>query len=159
MPLAHVALGPQCCTFIMNTPFPAHLFNGVEVELDFCHPLHVPSIGLSIIGSDAPISDPSRPHSYYLIRIWECNCVARSHKRKTIHRFQLSSPLFTEIPDSRVYHGLCQIEGHGSQEEPLHARFYRGNYTRIDLQTYYVEGTVSEFIDVTNTCDIMEIPV
>ena len=165
MPLVHATLKQRYFLLVMDAPstsLPLALFQEIEIEVHPSHPLHVPSYGYGIMETSALTHDPKRPHSYFIIRAWGCNCAAISHKSNMIHGFQLDSPIITGYPDSRLYCGLYQLGNGNAQWEPPHTQRYRREfrkkstngkleeYTSEELRHYYVEGSVSEFIDWTD---------
>jgi hypothetical protein len=152
MLLMHVAFEQHNSLLIMDAPSNSSLlalFRDIEIGLPPNHPLHLFFYDVGVMATDALAYDLRRPYSYFVIRTRNCNCAAGDHKWKTIHGFQLDSPLDDNNPDIRVYRGLCQLGKDQSQGEPPHARFYRRGFM-VEKLRFYPEESASEFIDLAN---------
>ena len=140
--------------FIMNTPT-INLINSsanTGIGLRPTHPLHVQSFGYQLWELDTVNTDSPHPHCYLLLRKWDCNCAVDKHKRKTLHLFQVDSPLAFEHPDSRIYVILYVLGSADHWEESPHARRYRGQYGRGEMFGSYRRGSIllSDIVDLTN---------
>jgi len=153
MPLVEIEFKWHHCSLFVDSSSASSLLDLIKeigAELHSGHALHASCYDSNIAETNILAFNPKRPYSYAVTRTWECNCAARHHRQKTVHGFQIDSPLLPGRPDSRVYHGLLQLGENRSRGEPSHARLYRRNFSSAVLQDYYVEGSVSDFIDLTH---------
>jgi hypothetical protein len=126
------------------------LFANIAFEVHPTHPPHITSIEYRLWESNVLDANTQPPYHYVLLRKWDCNCASNSHKKKTLHSFQLNSPLALGHPDDRIYSVFRLLGSVECKGEPLHAQSYRGIFEEQQLLDGFHVGSVSDIIDLTN---------
>ena len=126
------------------------LFANIMFEVYLAHLPHITSIEYRLWESNIFNSYPQPCYRYVLLRKWDCNCASNSHKRKTLHSFQLDSPLALDHPDNRTYSVFRLLGSVECKGEPLHAQSYRGMFEEQQLLDGFHVGSVSDIMDLTN---------
>ena len=79
------------------------LFTNITFDVHPTHPPHIISIEYRLWESNILDYNPQPPFCYILLWKWDCNCPSSIHKKKTLHSFQLDSPLALHHPDDHIY--------------------------------------------------------